>query len=55
MAKSKDVLFVHIDPKMKNKFRTYCRRQDVTMKKGITALVEQAVSKNVPIKTEVKM
>lgn len=43
-------IIIEVDPKVRNKFRKYCRGQEVTMKLGLTTLMTSAVRRNVKIR-----
>lgn len=47
---SKHHLLIEVDPKVRNKFKNYCRSQDVSMKLGLSVLMDSAVRRNVDIK-----
>jgi len=46
----KSLLLVEVNEKTRNEFKSYCRSQDVSMKLGLSVLMDSAVRRNVPIK-----
>ncbi len=38
-------MIIKVDPKLRQKFKTYCAKNEVTMKDAITKFMEKKVSK----------